>query len=64
MAVLPEVKKHYGKLKFLINGEWIDSKSTDIHETTNPATGEAIAEFPAATIRRPTRPSRRGNMSP
>jgi len=49
MAVLPEVKKHYGKLKFLINGEWVDSKSTDIHETTNPATGEVIAEFPTAT---------------
>lgn len=49
MALLPEVKKHYGKLKFLINGEWVDSKSTDIHETTNPATGEVIAEFPTAT---------------
>lgn len=49
MALLPEVKKHYGKLKFLINGEWIDSKSTDIQESTNPATGEVIAEFPSAT---------------
>ncbi len=49
MALLPEVKKHYGKLKFLINGEWVDSRSTDIHQTTNPATGEVIAEFPTAT---------------
>jgi len=49
MALLPEVKKHYGKLKFLIHGEWVDSKSTDIQETTNPATGEVIAKFPAAT---------------
>jgi malonate-semialdehyde dehydrogenase (acetylating)/methylmalonate-semialdehyde dehydrogenase len=49
MALLPEVKKHYGKLKFLINGEWVDSSSTDIHQTTNPATGEVIAEFPTAT---------------
>ncbi|MBU0989347.1 MAG: aldehyde dehydrogenase family protein, partial [Proteobacteria bacterium] len=49
MALLPEVKKHYGKLKFLINGEWVDSKSTDIQETTNPATGEAIAQYPTAT---------------
>ena len=40
MALLPEVKKHYGKLKFLINGEWVASKSTDIQETTNPATGK------------------------
>jgi malonate-semialdehyde dehydrogenase (acetylating)/methylmalonate-semialdehyde dehydrogenase len=49
MALLPEVKKHYGKLKFLINGEWVDSKSTDIQETTNPATGEVIAQYPTAT---------------
>ena len=49
MAVLPEIKKHYGKLKFLINGEWVDSQSTDIEETTNPATGEVIATFPQAT---------------
>jgi len=46
---LPEVKKHYGKLKFLVDGEWIDSQSTDIQQTTNPATGEVIAEFPSAT---------------
>jgi malonate-semialdehyde dehydrogenase (acetylating)/methylmalonate-semialdehyde dehydrogenase len=49
MSLLPEVKKHYGKLKFLINGEWVDSKSTDIQRTTNPATDEVIAEFPSAT---------------
>jgi len=49
MASLPEVKKHYGKLKLLIEGEWVDSQSTDIQETTNPATGEIIAEFPSAT---------------
>jgi malonate-semialdehyde dehydrogenase (acetylating)/methylmalonate-semialdehyde dehydrogenase len=49
MASLPEVKKHYGKLKFLIEGQWVDSQSTDIQQTTNPATGEVIAEFPSAT---------------
>jgi malonate-semialdehyde dehydrogenase (acetylating) / methylmalonate-semialdehyde dehydrogenase len=49
MALLPEVKAHYGKLKFLINGEWVESRSTDIQETTNPANGKAIAEFPSAT---------------
>ena len=27
MALLPEFKSNYGKLKFLINGEWIDAKS-------------------------------------
>ncbi len=49
MALLPEVKKHYGKLKFLINGEWVEAKSTDTQEITNPATGEVIAELPTAT---------------
>ncbi|MCX5862638.1 MAG: aldehyde dehydrogenase family protein [Desulfomonile sp.] len=50
MAILPEVKKHYGKLKLLIDGEWIDSQSSHVSRTTNPATGEVIAEFPAATL--------------
>ena len=49
MALLPEVKSHYGKLKLLIDGEWVDSTSTQVHETVNPATGEVIAEFPTAT---------------
>lgn len=49
MAFLKEVKKHYGKLPLFINGEWIESKSTVINQTTNPATGEVIAEFPTAT---------------
>jgi len=47
--LLPEVKKHYGKLKFLIGGEWVDSKSTRIEPVRNPATGEAIAELPQAS---------------
>ncbi|HSM73457.1 MAG TPA: aldehyde dehydrogenase family protein, partial [Desulfobacterales bacterium] len=49
MAILPEVKPHYGKLKFLIDGEWVDSAATISNTTTNPATGEIIAEFPTAT---------------
>ena len=49
MSLIPEVKKHYGKMKLFIDGEWVDSQSTDIQETTNPATDEVIAEFPAAT---------------
>jgi len=47
---LPEVKSNYGRLKLFIDGEWIDSKSNDINESTNPATGEVIAEFPTATM--------------
>ena len=49
MALLPEVKSHYGKLKLLIGGEWVDSQSTQVQETVNPATGEVIAEYPTAT---------------
>lgn len=49
MALLPEVKSHYGKLKLLIGGEWVDSESTQFHETVNPATEEVIAQYPTAT---------------
>ena len=49
MTLLPEVQKHYGKLKFYLNGKWVDSESTRIYEDVNPATGEVIAEFPSAT---------------
>ncbi|MBP6940532.1 MAG: aldehyde dehydrogenase family protein [Syntrophorhabdaceae bacterium] len=49
MALLPEIKRHYGKLKFYINGKWIDSKSGTMFENTNPAKGEAIAKVPVAT---------------
>lgn len=49
MALLPEVKSHYGKLKFLINGEWVDAKSTEAAPVTNPAKDEVIAELPSAT---------------
>ena len=49
MALLPEVQKHYGKLKLYINGSWVDSESDLVYEDVNPATGEVIAEFPSAT---------------
>jgi len=49
MALLEEVKSNYGTLKLLINGEWVESESTDIEESCNPATGEVIARFPRAT---------------
>jgi len=49
MTLLPEVQKHYGKLKFYINGSWVASESDLIYEDVNPATGEVIAEFPSAT---------------
>ncbi len=49
MAIFPEVKKHYGRLKLHIDGQWMESKSTVINEDANPATGEVISEFPSAT---------------
>ena len=49
MALLPEVKKHYGKQKLFIDGKWVESKATTFHENVNPATGEIISEFPTAT---------------
>ncbi len=49
MALLPEVKPYYGKLKLLIGGEWVESQSNIVHETPNPATGEIIAQYPTAT---------------
>jgi malonate-semialdehyde dehydrogenase (acetylating)/methylmalonate-semialdehyde dehydrogenase len=50
MALLPEVRKHYGKLKLFIDGEWVESKSSTVLVDTNPATGEVIAEVPVATL--------------
>ena len=50
MTTLAEVKNHYGKLKLLINGEWIESQSSVWQETPNPATEAVIAEYPQATL--------------
>ncbi len=49
MALLPEVKPHYGRLKFYIGGEWVEGSSPEVQATTNPATGQEIATFPIAT---------------
>jgi malonate-semialdehyde dehydrogenase (acetylating)/methylmalonate-semialdehyde dehydrogenase len=51
MATLSEVKNHYGKLKLLINGEWVESESSMWQKTTNPANEAVIAEFPQATLK-------------
>lgn len=49
MAILEEVRSDYGKLNLYINGEWVESASTDVHDSVNPATGKVIATFPDAT---------------
>lgn len=40
---------HYGRLKNYINGKWVDSRSTDVRDIVNPATGEVIAHVPYST---------------
>ncbi len=37
------------RLKLLVNGAWVGSKSDDLHEAFNPATGARIAEVPFST---------------
>lgn len=49
MAMLPEVKKHYGTLQYLINGQWVNPSSNATEKSINPATGDVIAEFAPAT---------------
>ena len=47
--IVPEVAKHYGRLKNYINGEWVEAGTGQYFETTNPATDEVIAEGPIAS---------------
>jgi malonate-semialdehyde dehydrogenase (acetylating)/methylmalonate-semialdehyde dehydrogenase len=46
MALLPEYKKNYGKLKNYINGEWVEADADKYDDVTNPATMEVIAKVP------------------
>ena len=47
--LLQAPKENYGRLKNFINGEWVESKSTQVEEVINPATGEVIAQVPLST---------------
>lgn len=49
MALLPEVKKDYGKLKNFVNGEWIEPETTKYMDMENPATAGKIGELPFST---------------
>ena len=49
MVLLSEVRSYYGRLKLYVNGEWIDSESTQILHAVNPAKDEIIAEIPMTT---------------
>jgi malonate-semialdehyde dehydrogenase (acetylating)/methylmalonate-semialdehyde dehydrogenase len=37
---------NYGRLKFLVNGKWVDSESQEVQGAYNPATGQVIAQVP------------------
>jgi len=49
MVELPEVQKHYGRLKLFIGRKWVDSQSAYAQPVMNPAKDEAIAEVPFST---------------
>ncbi|MCS7281216.1 MAG: aldehyde dehydrogenase family protein [Desulfobacterota bacterium] len=49
MGFFDGLKDHYGRLKFFINGEWVESKSNEVFYDTDPGKGEEIAEVPIAT---------------
>ena len=49
MAILDEPIKEVLKLKNYINGEWVESKSDQILDVVNPATGKTLAKVPMST---------------
>ena len=48
-TLLSPVKEYYGRVKNFVNGEWVDSTSTDVLDVTDPASGTVIAECPLST---------------
>jgi malonate-semialdehyde dehydrogenase (acetylating)/methylmalonate-semialdehyde dehydrogenase len=49
MAILDEPIKEKISVRNYINGEWVDSKSNQITDVLNPATGEVIGSVPNST---------------
>lgn len=49
MAVLPELKKDWGKVRNFVNGEWVDSSTSKWLDVKNPATTDTIAKVPLST---------------
>jgi len=49
MMLLEEPIKEVLKLKNYINGEWVDSKSTQVLDVINPATQKTMAKVPMST---------------
>lgn len=46
---MQETPKDFGKLKLLINNEWIESQSDEAHDVFNPAEGKPIGKVPFST---------------
>ena len=49
MAILPEVRQHYGRIKNYVDGAWVDSESQEALDILNPATGKSIGQVPLST---------------
>ena len=47
--MLPEVKANYGKLRNLVNGEWVEPDGDAWLDVENPATASVIAQVPLST---------------
>ena len=47
--VLSEVKANYGRLRNLINGEWVEADTREWLDVENPATTEIIAQVPISS---------------
>jgi malonate-semialdehyde dehydrogenase (acetylating)/methylmalonate-semialdehyde dehydrogenase len=47
--MLPEVKKHYGKVQNYYDGEFVDSETDRWLDVVNPATREVIAQVPCSS---------------
>ena len=46
MSRMSSLMKKPNKLQILVNGEWKESKSEEIHPSFNPSTGEVLANVP------------------
>jgi malonate-semialdehyde dehydrogenase (acetylating)/methylmalonate-semialdehyde dehydrogenase len=49
MGLLQEPIKEVKKVQNYVNGEWLDSQSTQIADVVNPATGQLLAKVPTST---------------
>ena len=47
--LLPVPQQSYGTLRNYVGGKWVESRSTDIRDVVNPATGEVVARVPMST---------------